>query len=237
MENWGPPGAPGWQNTWRHQEWLDCWLLWVNEGLSPQEGCSPGDTVRIREMEGQTPGTETLNSPGDQSQCAMGVIFVALTQGCVWPVTLDWANKYLFLAGWVTSYTSSNCRSSITRTHRWGRGGLTLLLLLLSTSILVRVLKYPYPSSSTSAYRVHAFVWKHLQGSNFSPCPPHKSWFGRCYFPAFRGTCSNTLGSVCGPGGDRVAFCFTGVNTDPFVLNSLEVLLLMQSLSLDNTLR
>lgn len=118
--------------------------------------------------------------------------------------------------------------SSDSRTHRQVRVGLTLLLLLQSMSIPVRVPKCPCPYPPPC---VHAFIWKHLQDPDFpSPSPTHESWFGCYYFPGFRNVCGNMLHSVCGPGGEHVAFSFIGGSTEPFVLNSLGVQLLKQSL-------
>lgn len=90
----------------------------------------------------------------------------------------------------MTSYTSRDSGSLHTCTYRQGKVGLTLLLWLQSRSIPVRVLKYSYLSSSTSAYCIHTFIWKHLQDSDFSPFSPHQSWFGCCYFIVFRNMCS-----------------------------------------------
>ena len=51
------------------------------------------------------------------------------------------------------------------------------------------------------------------------------------------GTCAATCCAQCVALEETVAFCFTGVNTEPFVSNSLEVQSLMQSLSLDYCVR
>jgi len=63
----------------------------------------------------------------------------------------------------------------------------------------------------------------------FLPLSPPQVLVWTLLFPSLMWR--NMLGSVCDPGGERIAFCFTGVNTEPFVLSSSEVLLLVQSLS------
>lgn len=55
--------------------------------------------------------------------------------------------------------------------------------------------------------------------------------------PGLDAAVSQSLGiraATCGPGGDRVTFCFTVVNTEPFVWNSWEVWSLMPSVSLNS---
>lgn len=208
--------TPGWQNTWRHWECLGCWLLWMKKGLSPREGCSPRDAIHIWEVAGQTPGTETLNSPGDRFQCAMEVIFVTLTQACIWTLTLGWANKYFLLRKWHCTLVVIVEAQSWACAHTDKAGEETPSYCC----------SCPWPPkwewwSSHIHHPPRLFIaFMHLfENICKTPvCPlalPTSSWFGHCYFPVFRNMCSNTLGSVCGPGGDRVAFQYQNpVRTD-----------------------
>lgn len=132
---------------------------------------------------------------------------------CSWLVTLSQANNYPLISAQVIP-----CVSSESRAHRQEGVGLTLLLLLQSISIPVGVPKCPYPYPSSC---VHAFIWKHLQDTDLSPSPAHKSWFGCCCFPGFGNVCDNVLHSVCGPGGEHGGFSFVGGNTEPFVSSAL----------------